>query len=331
MTRRALARALGAAVIVIAAGYIAFRVSPWPSALLVRVLFEQHARTISKALEKHVPAGVVAVLDEHYDPTDEDAYLDVYYPSEVENGVTSLPTIVWVHGGAWVSGSKEDIANYLEILASSGFTVVGVGYSLAPGSTYPTPVKQVNAALAYLEANAQRLHVKPSEIVLAGDSGGAQIAAQLANIISVPSYASAVGIVPSIERAQLSGVILYCGAYDIEMIDMKGAFAGFLKTVLWSYTGTKDFMSDPRVAEASVIHYVTSDFPRTFISGGNADPLTPQSRAFAEAIARLGVHVDSLFFPTDYEPALPHEYQFNLDTDAGMTALERSTRFLSFR
>jgi acetyl esterase len=39
--------------------------------------------------------------------------------------------------------------------------------------------------------------------------------------------------------------------------------------------------------------------------------------------------VDALFFPQDYAPPLPHEYQFDLDTEAGRLALERSVGFLS--
>jgi acetyl esterase/lipase len=76
---------------------------------------------------------------------------------------------------------------------------------------------------------------------------------------------------------------------------------------------------------------MTADFQPMFISAGNADPLLPQSRAFAEAVSGLGVHVDSLFFPHDYSPALPHEYQFNLDMEAGQLALERSVQFLAGR
>jgi acetyl esterase len=38
--------------------------------------------------------------------------------------------------------------------------------------------------------------------------------------------------------------------------------------------------------------------------------------------------VETLFFPADYKPELPHEYQFNLDTDAGRLALERTLKFL---
>jgi hypothetical protein len=49
----------------------------------------------------------------------------------------------------------------------------------------------------------------------------------------------------------------------------------------------------------------------------------------AAAVAKQGVHVDGLFYPRDYKPALPHEYQFNLDTAAGKAALERSLQFLA--
>ena len=48
----------------------------------------------------------------------------------------------------------------------------------------------------------------------------------------------------------------------------------------------------------------------------------------AEVVAQHGVPVDTLFFPDDYAPPLAHEYQFDLDTEAGQTALERSVAFL---
>ena len=306
-------------------------ISPKPTAALIRLGFDKGGVAMSQALEKHVPAGVAATLDVRYDASDGDALLDVFHPARIENTATVLPTIVWVHGGAWVSGDKGQIANYLRILASKGFTVVGVGYSIAPRKIYPAPLTQINTALAYLQANAKRLHVDPERLYLAGDSAGAQIAAQLANIISVPSYAQEVGIEPTARLAQLRGVLLYCGAFDIGMIDLDGASGVFLKTVLWSYAGTRDFASDRRFAAASVARFVTPAFPPTFISAGNGDPLAPQSHAMADALLAQKVPVDSLFFPKDQVPALPHEYQFNLDTEAGQQALERSVRFLSSR
>lgn len=327
--RRLLRASVGVVILVGIGATITLRVSPWPAALFIRHRFDKKGMKVSRALEKHVPAGVAARLMEHYDSADADAYLDVYYPSALENTEQVLPTIVWIHGGGWVAGSKDQIAHYARILAGRGTTAVAVDYSLAPGKVYPTPLQQANAALAYLVHHAPRLHIDPSRFFLAGDSGGAQIAAQMANIVTVPSYATAVGIAPSITRSQLAGVLLYCGVYDLGRIDRQGTLGIGSKTVLWAYSGKRDFMNDPAVARMSVIDYVTADFPPLFISCGSADPLEPQSRAFAHAVAALGVPVDSLFFPPDHTPRLRHEYQFDLDSEAGRLALARCAQFLS--
>jgi len=299
--------------------------------LVIRRGFDKGAAEASQALEKHVPAGVSELRNETYDASDPDGHLDVFFPSDVKNSDRTLMTVVWIHGGAWISGTKDQIANYAKVLAGNGYTVVGVDYSVAPGKTYPTPVRQVNTALGYLVKNAQRLHVDSSRFVLAGDSGGAHIAAQVVNVISVPSYASALGITPSLQRSQLRGMVLFCGPYDVGKVKLDGSFGGFLRTVLWSYSGTKDFMTNPQFATASVVNYVTGEFPPSFISAGNADPLEPQSRELAEALASHGVLVDTLFFPKDYAPPLAHEYQFNLDVTAGRGALNRMLAFLSAR
>ena len=206
----------------------AYHASPWPSALVIRLIFEAGGKAANAALAKHVPPNVMARLNERYDQADPDGFLDIYYPSGIEGTSRSLPTIVWVHGGGFVSGSKNHISNYLKILAGKGYTVVGVDYSLAPRQTYPTPLRQVNAALAHLVKHAQALHVDASRIVLAGDSVGAHNSAQIANIITSPEYANAVGIVPAIEPSQLAAIILYCGPYDLGAFKVDGALGWFM-------------------------------------------------------------------------------------------------------
>src|SRR5215468_11310188 len=245
---------------------IAFQVSPWPSVLLIRRAFNQDAQSASQALEKHVPPALSAQLNERYDPADPDALLDVFYPSAIAD--KPLPTIVWVHGGGWVSGSKEDIANYGKVLAGRGYTVVGVEYSLAPGKTFPTPMRQLNAALGYLVKNAERLRVDPDHFVLAGDSAGAQIVAVTANAITVPAYAKMLDIVPAVERRQIAALLLYCGRYSIDSVDLDPPFGSYLRTVLWSFSGSRDFKSDPKFAAVWVRNHVTADFPPAFISAG---------------------------------------------------------------
>jgi acetyl esterase/lipase len=322
--KRVAAWIAGIAVVLAAAAYAALELSPWPAALVYRGFMNRGGEGLNWALEPHVPDGVTAVLDQPYD-TDDDALLDVYYPSSVSR---PLPAIVWLHGGGFLSGSKAQVANYLKILAARGYVTVAVGYSLGPASHYPTPVRQANTALAYLAQNAKRLHIDPDHFFLAGDSAGAQLAAQLANVISAPSYAKAVDIAPSIRRAQLRGTILHCGVYDLGLAKLDGAFGHFMRTVVWSYSGRRQPGGPALPDEFSVARFVTADFPPTFISAGNADPLLPHSRALADALTARGVKVDSLFFPDDFRPRLPHEYQFNLDHGAGWEALERSVRFL---
>jgi len=307
------------------AGYLALKFSPWPSALILRRGWDRGGVAIAHRLDKYVPTGLSVRLNEQYDPADSGAVLDVFSPGNVDQTDQKLPTIVWVHGGSWISGSKDHIANYLKILASKGFTTVGVDYALAPGSRYPTPVIQVNAALAFLGSNATRLHVDPEKLFLAGDSAGAQIAAQLANVISLPSYAREVGIEPSIVPAQLRGVILHCGTYEVELANFGR------EGVLWSYFGTKNFKQDPRISEFSVARHITSRFPPIFLSSGNDDALAPQSQRLASVASSQGILVDALLFPPSYTPPVQHEFQFNLDTEAGRMALDRSVQFIRDR
>ena len=71
-----------------------------------------------------------AVVDERYDDHP-DARLDVFSPHAPVEAGGRLPTLVWTHGGGWVGGGKEEIRDYLRMIAAAGFTVVGVNYALA--------------------------------------------------------------------------------------------------------------------------------------------------------------------------------------------------------
>src|SRR5688500_12034433 len=72
---------------------VAFRVSPWLGALVIRAVFSSDDGKVLQALEKHTPARLIAaVTNQSYREGDADAVLDVYYP---EGTNTALPTIIW--------------------------------------------------------------------------------------------------------------------------------------------------------------------------------------------------------------------------------------------
>jgi acetyl esterase/lipase len=326
--RRAALATLALLALLAIAGWAALRVSPWPSVLAIRWAFDRGSAQASAALEKHVPAGIRARTGMTYDPADPDATLDLYLPPPATGPTAPLPVVVWIHGGGFVSGRKEDIGNYARILAGRGFAVASIDYTLAPTARWPGPTRQANAALRWLRVQAPALGIDPERVVLAGDSAGAQIAAELANAITSADHARRIGIEPALPPGALAGTLLYCGPYDVALVRGDGPAAGFLRTVLWSYFGRRDGGDATETDAFSVARHVTPAFPPTFISAGNADPLLPHSRALAEALRAQGVRVHALFFADDHVPALPHEYQFNLDTGAGQRALEESVAFL---
>lgn len=335
-----LAATVGLAVVVLA------RATPWPSALLIRSVFEKGGAETVAEMTPYVPdtgveslgvftysggADTTAGADttEGADTTGRaDTTLSAFSSSEVAG---PLPTVVWIHGGAWISGERGDVEPYLQILASHGYTSMGLDYTVGPEATYPTAVTQIDQALGYIVDHAEELRVDPQRIVLAGDSAGAQLASQLAALVTNPGYADLLGIQPSLRPDQLAGVILNCGVYDLRrMADLTGIVAWGFKSALWAYTGTKDWSSTYAGATMSTIDFVTPEFPPTYISGGNGDGLTwLQSVPMAQRLRAEGVSVTDLFWPEPHQPALPHEYQFHLDYPEAQQALTATLDFLA--
>lgn len=308
--------------------YAAFKISPYPSALLVRSAFKTSGEKTNLALNKFVKAGYTEIADINYQPGNDNALLDIYYYKDLVNTVGKLPTIVWIHGGGWVGGDKVDISSYSKLLAEAGYIVVSLNYTRAPEANFPVQIKEVLSAIDFLKKNSDKYDVDTTKIFLAGDSGGAHIVSVTANTIFNKSYSIDLKLRSSIDKGTIKGLILFCGPYDMFNVNFEGEFGGFLKTVLWSYSGTKDFLNNRDFKSASIINYVTKEFPPVFISVGNKDPLEPQSRQLARKLTRLNVYVDSLFFAEDYMPELSHEYQFDLELDASKTALSRVKQFM---
>lgn len=304
-------------------------VSPWLSSLLIRAVFTDGANKTVREMTPYVPgSGFTERLNLQYGSGGSDTSFDVFSSDATTD---PLPTVVWIHGGAWISGEKENVAPYLKILAAEGYTTVGLNYTIAPEAPYPTAITQINTALGYLLDNAEDLRIDPTRIVLAGDSAGSQLASQVAAMTTNPAFASQVGVVPSLEAGQLKGVILNCGVYDLDELaaTATGITGWGFKTALWAYTGERDWSDTSAGAQMSTLDFATADFPATFISGGNGDGLTAgQSKPFAARLTQLGVPVTELFWPDDQEPALPHEYQFHLDFAGAQTALQQTIAFL---
>ncbi|HSX35029.1 MAG TPA: alpha/beta hydrolase [Candidatus Saccharimonadales bacterium] len=328
---------VGIVVGLVAVTALSFKLSPFPGAILIRTVFNKNGQQTLAALEKYTPSTPIDVLsNQRYQQGNKNALLDVYIPQSAKQANQALPVVIWTHGGAWVSGDKTDSGPYYKLIAAQGYVVVSVNYTLAPYKKYPAQINELNQAYGFVAANAARYHLNPGKIFLAGDSAGSQLSSQMAALITNPQYADEVGVHMSLKPSQLAGTILFCGIYKLAgLTEADPKMPRILRwgddEVVRAYSGTRT-KSGPLITQMSPYYYVTKDFPATFISGGNADPLTnQQSKPLAEKLTGLNVPVTTLFYPANHTPSLPHEYQFTLDNADGQQALQRVLGFLKER
>ncbi len=85
-------------------------------------------------------------------------------------------TVLYVHGGSYITGSAKDNANAMKYLAESGNCVVfSLEYSLAPEHPFPCALEETKIAIDYLKGDAGALGIDPNCIFLSGDSAGANL------------------------------------------------------------------------------------------------------------------------------------------------------------
>lgn len=322
--RRALITAIMLAVIV---GVPATWYHLWvqPGAALTRAAFEsgslvhpgpgvplEHSdvtETLGIAIEDRVETDAAAV------PT---ARLDVYAPQDA----AALPVVLWIHGGGFIANSAADVAGYARVIASHGYVVAALDYSLAPQHRYPTPIVQANEALKWLTVHAAEYGGDSAHIVIGGDSAGAQLASQTAAVQTDAAFAADVGVTAG-AAGRVRGVVLFCGLYDMTTVGATGFPA--LRTFLWSYTGHREWLDFPRIDELSTTRTASSDYPPTLIAVGDADPFDAQGRELAAALASKGVTVTSIFWE---DQGLGHEYQFDFTLPQARDTLDRTVAFL---
>lgn len=90
------------------------------------------------------------------------------------------PFVIVVHGGSWASGDAKQLPELNSYLAAQGYSVAAIDYTLLPGGKWPVPVRDLEAAIAYLKANAEKLGLDASKYFLLGRSAGGQVAGVVA-------------------------------------------------------------------------------------------------------------------------------------------------------
>jgi acetyl esterase len=152
-------------------------------------------------LRAQMPTGGVKKTADITYGSDAAQKLDVYEPA---TPVTKAPVLIFIHGGAFVGGSKNSYDNIGYYMARHGVIAVLGDYRLAPANPWPVGARDVASIVAWTRANVAAHGGDPNKIVLFGHSAGAS---------HVAAYAFERRFQPA-SGSGLAGVILGSGLYD---------------------------------------------------------------------------------------------------------------------
>jgi len=246
-----------------------------------------------------LPQGVTECRDISYGSHGDWNLLDVYYPAGT---VEALPTIVSIHGGGYVYGSKEIYRRYGMDMARRGFAFVNFNYRLAPKWKFPTPLHDTNAVLHWVCKNAKRYHLDPARIILLGDSAGAQLTSQYAAMHTNPQYAALFRM--QLAPVTIRAVGLFCGMYD-----MAERGAGVRKGLALDYLGKKIAPDDPRFA---VLENINGNYPPAFIATACHDFLRACAEPMHDFLAEKGIAVQWHCYGTEENESIGHVFHVNI-------------------
>lgn len=320
----------GILIVLVAGILLLFQLSVKPGVFVIRRLFDQRVTIVDKHAFTWASPKVGKKSDLIYASKYRNNQMDIYYPvwEQKAKGV-----LFWVHGGGFVAGDKgpvEEFATY--VVADTGIAVVAVNYGTAPDLEYPGQIFQLDEAVDFFRtSHPDLISVDFSKIFFGGDSAGGQIAGQYTALLTNKDYAESFGFRPSVSSEALTGFISYCAPVDIQQLGTVSSDSRFEKffanTVARAFLGTRNWKNHPKLKEASVAEFITTDFPPTFITDGNSFSFQEQGLIFEKKLEALEVSVESLFF-NDTDREIPHEYQFDYKREEAKECLQKTIHFI---
>lgn len=216
-----------------------------------------------------------------------DLGLDLYLPP----GVTKPALLVWVHGGAWRSGTK---ANPPMAFVENGFAMASLDFRQSGEARFPTNVHDIKAAIRFLRGKASEYGYRVDRIAIAGSSSGAHLAALVGVTNGHKELEGTEGGYLN-QSSDVAAILDYYGASNLMTILAQSTPFGvnMRRPALELLLGaTPDQV--PRLAELAspVVHVDRSD-PPLLIFHGDQDPQMPinQSHELQGAYEKIGLDV----------------------------------------
>jgi acetyl esterase/lipase len=212
--------------------------------------------------------------------------MDFYLPRYRSDKL--LPAILWLHGGGWRIGSKEEGPLTAE-LASQGFVVASANYRLSGEAPFPAAIEDAKCAVRYLRANSAKYGIDPNRIGVAGSSAGGHLALLVATAHESAGLEGSGGW--NGESSRVSAALSWFGPTDFGV--GPAAFENGTGFSIRIFLGGDPEQKPENYKKASPVNWVAWDDPPLLLIHGNKDTVVPfdQSARMARAYRKLGLSI----------------------------------------
>ena len=227
------------------------------------------AQTDDGAWSRWAPGGYRIIPDITYlTANNVDLKVDVYRPRYAEG---PLPTVIYIHGGGWVGGSKEASAFQLLPYLEQGWAAVNVQYRLARVSQAPAAVEDSRCALQWVAANAEQYGFDMEQLVVTGNSAGGHLS------LTTGMLDSEFGLdrqCPGSETPGVAAIVNWYGITDVGDLLEGDNQRGYAVRWLGSQPDRFDI-----AARVSPLNMVNPNLPPIITIHGDADTVVPYNHA----------------------------------------------------
>ena len=240
-----------------------------------------------------------------------------------EGNTDKLPVIFYIHGAGWVFGCEQTHDKLIrELAVRTNSVVVFPEYSRSPEAKYPTAIEQSYAVLQKLSELAESKGLDLSELAVAGDSVGGN----MATVMTI--------LTKERQGVPIQKQLLFYPVTDANFTT--DSYQEFAENYFLTKEGMKWFWdqyttddSERSEITASPLRATSeelADLPPALILTGEADVLRDEGEAYARKLRDAGVAVTQVRFQ-----GMIHDFVMvnSLDqTDATRAAMLLATQWL---
>lgn len=284
----------------------------------IDVLFHPFQNYISykgQTIEKDIPYGDLP-----------DQKFDAYYRKSDK----PLPVVINIHGGGFVKGDKKHRKSISEMYAERGWFVINANYRLAPKHIFPAHIQDMFLLLQKLPDFATKYNLDLTRLIFTGDSSGAYTAAYMEAALLNKDIRTTLSLPDCDIRP--SGLLLYCGPYDVLTALGRPIPFGMTKSIAESILGfklNKDFSNKFDYQYAKILaptDFVTAEWCPTCLTYAEQDFFCAgQGQILYNKLKDLNVPVWEAHSTKFMDN---HCYHFNFWTKTSKTTMKVALDFL---